>query len=170
MEPREIADLVLYQIGALERDREGRRCHAPACEAARRALQHERPPRRYRRSDRARGRVIRRLAAAHGAAGIGAACRPARGWGFASPPKRLPIGPTNRTASLTPRHLSGCGADRNRARAAERAVRMVRDGKVVGARWLDVFADGRYDLRAWRYAGAAELAAAVRAGLEQSGR
>ena len=38
-----------------------------------------------------------------------------------------------------------------------------------GARWVDVLSQGRYDLRAWRYAWGRELAAAVRAGLEEAG-
>ena len=121
IEPAEIADLVLYQIGALERHREGRRRRASPREAARRALQHERAPRRDRRGHRARGCVVRRRAAAHGAAGIGAAFGRHRGWGFRVAAEAFADRSYEPDGTLTPRHMSRVRSLSEPGRAVERA-------------------------------------------------
>ena len=145
--PREVEDLVAYQIGALAGD--CRRAGRPACarEAARRAVQHG-GARRWISPTRSRGPSppsIRRSMlfglpgskSARGGAAPRACGRSAR---------RSPIGPIARDGTLVPRNEPGAVIDDEEIVVA-RAVAMVRERVVIAADGTRVPLDVRDDLR-----------------------
>jgi UPF0271 protein len=167
IEPGEIADLVLYQIGAL----------SAIARAEGTALRHVKPHgalynMSVRRADIA-GAVAGAVASFDdtlvlvGLAGselLAAASR----LGLSAAAEGFADRSYERDGSLTPRHIAGAVLPEPE-RAAERAVRMVRDGQAVAR-------DGStFSLKVDTICvhgdtpGAAELAAAVRAGLEHAG-
>jgi UPF0271 protein len=167
IEPREIVDLVLYQIGAL----------SAIAKAEGAVLRHVKPHGALynmgaRRVDIAES-VARAVAAFDGrlvmvglpgSQLLSAASRlglPVAAEGFAD---RSYEG----DGSLTPRHLAGSVVSEP-GRAAEQAVRMVRDGRIAARDGSTLSLKVDTLCVHGDTPGAADLAAAVRAGLEQAG-
>jgi 5-oxoprolinase (ATP-hydrolysing) subunit A len=167
IEPREIADLVLYQLGAL----------SAIAKAEGAAIRHVKPHgalynMSVRRADMAEA-IARAVAlfddtlvlvGLPGSQLLSAASR----LGLSVAAEGFADRSYEQDGSLTPRHLADAIVSEP-GLAAERAVRMVRDGNVAAR-------DGsRFSLKVDTICvhgdtpGAADLAAAVRAGLEQAG-
>ena len=167
IEPREIADLVLYQLGAL----------SAIARAEGAALRHVKPHGALynmsaRRADTAEA-IARAVASFDdtlvlvglpGSELLSAATR----LGLSVAAEGFADRSYEKDGSLTPRHVAGAVVS-DPGHAAERAVRMVRDRKVAAR-------DGStFSLKVDTICvhgdtpGAADLAAAVRAGLEQAG-
>ncbi len=167
IDPREIADLVLYQIGAL----------AAIAKAEGAALRHVKPHgalynMSVRHADIAE--AIARAAALFdenlvlvglpGSALLSAARR----LGLRVAAEAFADRSYEADGSLTPRHIPGAVSSEPE-RAAERAVRMARDGEVTARDGSTLSIDVDTICIHGDTPGAAELAAAVRAGLEHAG-
>ncbi len=167
MEPREIADLVLYQIGAV----------SAIAKAEGATLRHVKPHGALYNMSVRRAEIAEAIARAVASFDGGLLLMGLPGSELLSAGSRLGLRVAAEAfadrsyepdGTLTPRHLSDSVLSEP-GRAVERAIRMVRDGKVVAR-------DGStFSLTVDTICvhgdtpNAAELAAAVRLGLEQSG-
>jgi len=167
LEPREIADLVLYQVGALN--------GIAKAEGAR--LRHVKPHGALYNMSVRRGEIAEAIARAVASFDDGLLLMGLPGSELLAAGARLGLAVVAEAfadrsyepdGTLTPRHFADSVLSEP-GQAVERAVRMVRDGKVVAR-------DGStYALKVDTICvhgdtpHAAELAAAVRLGLEQSG-
>lgn len=167
IEPREIADLVLYQLGAL----------SAIAKAEGAALRHVKPHgalynMSVRRADTAEA-IARAVASFDdtlvlvglpGSELLSAASR----LGLSVAAEGFADRSYEADGSLTPRHLAGAVVSEP-GHAAERAVRMVRDGKVAARDGSTLSLKVDTICVHGDTPGAPDLAAAVRAGLEQAG-
>lgn len=165
--PRDIADLVLYQLGAL----------SAIAKAEGAALHHVKPHgalynMSVRRADTAEA-IARAVASFDdtlvllglpGSELLSAASR----LGLSAAAEGFADRSYESDGSLTPRHLAGAVLSEPGV-AAERAVRMVRDGKVTARDGSTLSLKIQTLCVHGDTPGAADLAAAVRAGLEQAG-
>jgi len=167
MEPREIADLVLYQVGAV----------AAIAKAEGTAIRHVKPHGALYNMSVRRADVAEAIARAVASFDGGLLLMGLPGSELLSAGARLGLRIAAEAfadrsyepdGTLTPRHLSDSVLSEP-GRAVERAVRMVREGKVV-ARDGSTFSISVDTICVHGDTpNAAELAAAVRLGLEQSG-
>jgi 5-oxoprolinase (ATP-hydrolysing) subunit A len=167
MEPREIADLVLYQVGAI----------SAITRAEGGALRHVKPHGALYNMSVRRGDVAEAIARAVASFDAGLMLMGLPGSELLSAGARLGLrvaaeGFVDRSyepdGTLTPRHLSDSVLSEP-GRAVERAVRLAREGKVVARDGSTISIKVDTICVHGDTPNAAELAAAVRLGLEQAG-
>jgi UPF0271 protein len=167
MEPREIADLVLYQVGAIN----------AIARAEGATLRHVKPHGALYNMSVRRSDVAEAIARAVASFDAGLMLMGLPGSELLSAGSRLGLrvaaeGFVDRSyeadGTLTPRHLSDSVLSEP-GRAVERAVRIVRDGKVAARDGSTIVMKVDTICVHGDTPNAAELAAAVRLGLEQAG-
>ena len=167
MEPRDIADLVLYQVGAI----------SAIARAEGAALRHVKPHGALYNMSVRRGDVAEAIARAVASFDAGLMLMGLPGSELLSAGARLGLrvaaeGFVDRSyepdGTLTPRHMSDAVLSEP-GRAVERAVRLAREGKVVARDGSTISITVDTICVHGDTPNAAELAAAVRLGLEQAG-
>ncbi len=167
MEPQEIADVVLYQVGAI----------SAIARAEGATLRHVKPHGALYNMSVRRGDIAEAIARAVAAFDAGLMLMGLPGSELLSAGARLGLRVVAEAfvdrsyepdGTLTPRHLSDSVLSEP-GRAVERAVRIVREGRVVARDGSTLSLNADTICVHGDTPNAAELAAAVRMGLEQSG-